>query len=299
MAVEFAHKLGRGGALYTEYPENILIMPELNGRVDSVDVTALAADILKNGQIQPVLIRKDDQGRAVIVSGHCRWKAVKYINEKLLKEGEQKVKLECSYEKLDEKEAFFRAIAENRFRQEVSHMDNCHNILILQKRFKLSMEDIAGIYFPEATKGKAKEDAIRWVSDRAALKELAPEAEEAVRDGRAKITAAVELSKLSKDQQKQVLQEAKGKKVAGKERIKVSDVKAVKEAAKAPDAKKAPPAPKPIAPAPKVTSTVYETAENMAQALEAFREDATGPVEKKVWDALAAYRTLVPLRKSA
>jgi ParB-like chromosome segregation protein Spo0J len=295
MAVVFANETTkRTSTLVADYPEHILLDPQLNGRIEPTDVDDLAADIEKNGQRTPVLVRKNDAGQPVLVYGHRRWRAVKLLNSRLAKKGEPLIKLECTYETLTDEEAFAAAIAENRFRKDTTPMDDTHNIGIWQKRFKKSLEEIAEIYFPEAKKPEEKATAVKWVKDRAALVELAPEAAQAVRDGKVKITAAVQLTKLSKDKQKEVIAETKNT-LKGKTRVKVSNVIAAKGKTK--DAKAHGTA-KP-APAPKVTSSVYEAAEALAHAVDHWLEDATDAAEKKLISAHKAYRTLVPKRKTA
>lgn len=308
MAVTFQNEsTRRGGALYVDFPENILIMPELNGRIENTDVTDLAADIEKNGQNTPVVIRKNDAGVPVLVCGHRRWRAVKLINDR---NPEHKIQLVCNYFTLTEMEAFALAIGENRFRKDVTPMDDCHNIALMQKRFKSTVEDIAQIYFPEAKTPEAKSEAVRWVNNRLALQELAPEAAQAVRDDRLKITAAVELSKLSKDQQRAVVAKSTST-VAGKSRIKVSDVKASKPAprpvkAKGPDPDDVP-FDSPAAPAPKSgpmavpalpSNPILATAEVMARALDAWLLDATDKAEKALIAAHKSYRALVPFARA-
>jgi ParB-like chromosome segregation protein Spo0J len=214
MAVDFANDtMRRAGALYTDYPENIIIMPELNGRHEHTDVEDLAADIAAHGQIEPVGIRKSDQGLPVLIYGHRRYRAVCLLNER---NPEQPRKLLCTYTPLTDMEAFMMAIRENRCRKDVSPIDDCANITTLRKLFALTDEDIAAVYFPEAKTDEEKAEALRFVKQRAALVELAPEAAQAVRDGRVKITAAVGLAKLTKDQQRT--------KVAGTGKVKVKDV---------------------------------------------------------------------------
>lgn len=291
MATFATKSVRREGVLYVDFPENILIVPELNGRVEHTEIETLAADIAANGQRTPVLIRKNDAGQPVLVYGHRRWRAVKLINDKK-KPGEQKTKLICTYESLTDEEAFKAAISENRFRSDLTPMDDCHNINLMVKRFKSTLEEVAGIYFPEATKPEAKAEALRWVKDRASLVELAPEAAQAVREGKASITAAVELTKLSKDQQRKVITETASK-VKGKARIKVEDVKKHKPA----------PVPrKPVASAvsdlsPAKVERIINAAEELACAVDLFFEDATEETnaENKMTDALNAFRKLVPV----
>ena len=215
MAVEFANDTTkRASALYSDYPENIIIMPELNGRHEHTEVDGLAADIAANGQLMPVLCRKNDQGLPVLIAGHRRYRSICLLNER---NPEQRIKIKFEYAAVSEVEAFGMAIRENRQRKDVSPIDDCANIRTLQKRFNYTDEDVAKVYFPEAVTDAEKAEALRFVKQRAALVELAPEAAQAVRDGRVKITAAVGLARLTKDQQRA--------KVSQPGKVKVSDVK--------------------------------------------------------------------------
>lgn len=202
--LEFATDVGRGVTTLQAFPEEILLDPELNGRKDLPDIEGLAADIEKNGQDQPVVCRKDDHGNPVLVFGHRRYRAIVLINER---NPSGRRKINFIYKRMNETEAFTAAIRENRFRKEVSDPDHAHNMEILQRRFNMTEEDIARIYFPEAANEKELKAALRWVKDRLALVELSPEAEQAVRAGRVKgISAAKGLAKLSRDQQKKRLE---------------------------------------------------------------------------------------------
>lgn len=214
MAVSFAtDSMSRSGALYVDYPENILVEPELNGRHEHTEIEDLATDIEKNGQMSPVGIRKNDQGQAVLVYGHRRYRAISLLNSR---NSANPRKVICNYFAVGEDEAFAMAIGENRFRRDVSPIDDCANITVMVRRFGKTLEDIATVYFPEARTPEAKLEALKFVKTRAALVELAPEAATAVREGRVKLTAAVALSKLTKDQQRA--------KVKGEGKVKGSDV---------------------------------------------------------------------------
>ena len=212
MAVTFAtDTVSRAGALYVDFPENILVEPELNGRHEHTEIEDLAADIEKNGQMSPVGIRKNDQGKPTLVYGHRRYRAISLLNSR---NPTNPRKIVCNYFAIGEDEAFAMAIGENRFRRDVSPIDDCANITVMLRRFGKTLEDIAAVYFPEAPKDPK---SLAFVKQRAALAELAPEAAVAVREGRVKLTAAVALSKLTKDQQRA--------KVKGEGKVKGSDIK--------------------------------------------------------------------------
>jgi ParB-like chromosome segregation protein Spo0J len=308
MAVTFDNDTTkRTATLNADYPENIQIDPELSGRskpadaeakaADAEALTALIADILKHGQRTPALCRKNEDGQPVLVYGHRRHRAITIINDRRRKTGEPLIQLEFTYEKLTPEQAFIAAIAENRFRKDLSEMDDCHNITVWQTRFKKSLEQIAEIYFPEdhvpGAKSADKATHLKWVKDRAKLTELVPEAAQAVRDGSLKITSAVKVARLSPNEQKKLIAEGKGKTVKGNKRIRVSDVPTTKR-----NASKATPA-KPATPAVKPTGNVYSAAEALACAIDVWQENPTSKTEKDVIAAHAAYRALVPKAKKA
>lgn len=275
MAVEFANDtMKRAGALYTDWPENILLSPELNGRHIHTDVESLAADIAADGQLEAVGIRKNDDGLPVLVWGHRRYRAICLLNER---NPDARRKIICTYVSGSEAEIFGMTIRENRNRMEVSPIDDAVNIRILESKFGLTHEDIAKIYFPEAQSKEKKAEALRFVTQRAALQELAPEAAQAVRDGRVKITAAVALAKLTKTQQRE--------KVSGNGKVKTADVTPVtsKKTAKPAD----------------TSNLALYAAEALASAVDGWLEDATDEAEKKLIAAHKAYRKLIPAPKQA
>jgi hypothetical protein len=321
MAVTFASDtIARTSTLVADYPENIILDPLLNGRYErdtpevKAAVLALAADIAAHGQHTPVKFRKNDAGKPVLVFGYCRWHAVNHLNKQLRAKGaseDQLFKVEGGYEKLDEQGALIAAIGENRFRIGTSPMDDCWNITLLATRWKKSDEDIALIYFPDAKGGDKKAAAVAWVKARAALAELADEAQDAVNKGEIKVTTAVKLAQVPKEEQKKIIAENTTV-VKGKKRLKVAAViastgkgktaekaKAQVQAQKDKKAGKKPSAP---APAPvsvqKVSSTVYQAAENLARAVEAWNRNEP-KADKHLITALHAYRQLVPFKKAA
>lgn len=307
-------------ALVADLPENIVLDPVLNGRYErdnpevKAAVEALAADIQVHGQRTPVKFRKNDAGQPVLTFGYCRYHAVALINKRLRAKGsseDQLVKLEGTYETLTEEEALIAAIGENRFRVGTSPMDDCWNITLLTKRFKKSWEEVAAIYSPESKSGEKKATAVKWVKDRAALAELAVEAQDAVAKGEIKVTTATKLAKASKDDQRKIISEGM-ETVKGKKRLKVAAVlakgkgktaeraKAQVQAVKDKKAGVKKSSPVAAAPAPpKVSGSVYEAAEALARAVDSWLEDATAAAEKTLVKAHEAYRVLVPRPQKA
>lgn len=201
MAVQFIAKHSRTSE-YRFYPEDITIKPELNGRYEKPDIERLITDILTHGQHTPVVIRNDG-GSPVLVAGFSRWRAISEINKRGL--AAMKMQIRCTYVQCNEAEAFFLNISENRFRNEVTPLDDAHNIKRLINIYQMTDEQVAGVYFPTAkTEGEIK-GARKFVKDRIALISLSAEAEAAVRSGRVKESAAVAIAKLSQAQQHEVL----------------------------------------------------------------------------------------------
>jgi ParB-like chromosome segregation protein Spo0J len=256
MAVSFVGEIGRAETTYSAYPEEIVVVPELNGRHEHTDVETLAADIEKNEQLQPVVCRKNDAGNPVLVFGHRRYRAICLLNERNPKSPRKVI---FTYKKYSEAEAFIAAIGENRFRKDVSPIDDAANIELLRRKFGNTDEEISRVYFPEAITEEELKQALRFVKDRAALIELDPAAAQAVRDGRIKITAAVALSKLSREQQR--------KKVAKSGKIKGKDIKPAKK-----DPPAAAPAPDPNAPSERL-STYHRLIELVGEVIESAEVD--------------------------
>jgi ParB/RepB/Spo0J family partition protein len=191
MAVEFEVK-GTRTSEYGFLPEELEIIPEMNGRHELPDVQWIVDSILRHGQLQPITIRRTG-GKPVLVAGFSRWRAVNEINSKGL--SERPLRLRCSYTALNEKQAFLANIEENRVRNQTTPMDDAYNIQRLINVYQMTEQEVADSY----------RETVTWIKGRLSLIELVPEAEKAVRDGRVKTSAAKEIAKLSGDLQKKVV----------------------------------------------------------------------------------------------
>lgn len=195
-------------------PREVEIAPELNGRLELPQIDTFLADFRnpKIGQIQPVTITKRN-GRPVIVDGHCRWRAAL----ELTNNGEGPFdggvfKLKCVYFVGTDLECFIATIKAN-VRNEPKAEDDGYNISRLLHNFGMDESEIAQrIYGRTTVDGKPD---VKWVRDRAALAELAPEAVQALREGKLKPSAAVALASLTQDVQREKLRRAasEGKKL--------------------------------------------------------------------------------------
>jgi ParB-like chromosome segregation protein Spo0J len=186
-------------------PEDIVIPEALNGRHVLPEIEWLIKDILANGQHTPVVIRKDG-GKPVLCAGFSRYRAVSQIN-KQRKAGEPPLQLRCTYSQSDEREGFLLAISENHQRNSLTDLDYAYNIKLLMKKYAMTEEQVALVYFPGAADKKLNE-AIKFVRQRAALINLSKAAEAAMIEGRLKGSAARAIAKLSADQQKEAIEKA-------------------------------------------------------------------------------------------
>ena len=220
-----AESLVRTSASFEALPEDIDVREELNGRHDIPDIEWLIQSILNHGQLQPVPVWNDG-GTPVLIAGFSRWRAISEINKRGLTPNPLKLKM-TFIRNVNERSAFVMNIQENRFRNETTLVDDAHNIQRLLNGFQMGDEEIAKLYFPTAATEAELAKAVKWVKDRVALIGLTPEAEEAVKSGRIKGTAAVAIAKLKSSQQREIV--AKEGPITG------ADVKAVN--AKAPKLK--------------------------------------------------------------
>lgn len=185
---------------YRFFPEDLKVIPELNGRTEAPNIEPLIADILERGQVTPIAIRNDG-GKAVLVAGHLRWLAVSEINKRKLTP--VKMQLRCCYLQCSDQEGFLANITENVIRSTTTELDDAHNIKLLLK-WGMTEDQISKVYFPTAKEREESKAAIKWVKKRVALISLTSEARQAIKDGRVKITQATRLSKLSAEQQREV-----------------------------------------------------------------------------------------------
>lgn len=200
---------------YNCFPEEIDVRADLNGRHEKPDVEWLIADILKNGQLQPVLVWSD-AGVPVLAAGFSRWRAISEINKRKLTP--KKMEIFFTYVKCNEQGAFIRNISENRMRNPTTQIDDAYNI---QRLFNWTMDEteVAKIYFPLAATDEELKKALKWIRETINLIKLTPEAQRAVKDGRLNETAAQAIAKLSSAQQKEALKGKEGK-------ISAADIKA-------------------------------------------------------------------------
>ena len=121
-------KVSRTGQGYSVDPLNVITLNDLSGRFEATDVTALAQSIKANGQRQPALCWKNDEGWPVVAAGHRRLRAILQLNEQE-KDPEQEVEsiVQLCSRLRRKSEAFTYTVIENRDRLNPSPLDDGHN----------------------------------------------------------------------------------------------------------------------------------------------------------------------------
>jgi ParB family transcriptional regulator, chromosome partitioning protein len=170
---------------------DIKFKPELNGRAELPDIEELKASILEYGQLQPVVVRSEND-MPVLIMGFSRWRAITELNKD--RTGDDRIKIAAVYERCNEQEAFVRNWEENRRRKETTALDDAHHFDQLE-RWGWDAAKIAQRF----------KVTPKFVSDRLTLIQAEPEVQVALKEKRINTSAAVKLAKLASDQQRKVV----------------------------------------------------------------------------------------------
>lgn len=193
MAVAFTTEHTRTSE-YLFNPKEIIVKPELNGRHEAPDIEPLIADIVRRGQIEPGVVRNDG-GKAVLCAGFSRWRAVTEINKRKLTP--VPLPFRATYLKANELDGFLANIAENRFRNQTTKLDDAYNVQRLEA-WGQTAEQIAEIYGAD----------LKWVRSMQKLVALDPSAQNAVASGKIKSSAIAAVSKLTTEDQRKIVKDA-------------------------------------------------------------------------------------------
>lgn len=103
-------------------------------KINEEDLKELVASIKQNGVLQPVLLRKADDGRYELVYGHRRFEAAKRAG---LKE------IPAVFRRLSDREVLEIAIIENIQREDLNPVEEANAYYKLNVEFNLTQEEIA------------------------------------------------------------------------------------------------------------------------------------------------------------
>ena len=182
---------------FPEHPYRVL---------DDEDMEALMESIKERGMITPALVRKKDDGRYEMISGHRRKRACEKLGL---------LSMRCELKDISRDEAIILMVDSNSQRSEIAPCDK-------GRAYKMKMEAISRqgqrtdlTSGPVGQKSKpvnsrdelaeSADDSARQISRYIRLTQLIPELQEFVDEGRIKMRPAVELSYLDEEAQRDVV----------------------------------------------------------------------------------------------
>jgi ParB/RepB/Spo0J family partition protein len=198
-------------------PEQLIVVPEENGRHFESDVTDLVDSIVRVGRVmQNLTARQVGKDKYQLVFGYRRHRAVAKINaEKLTK---QPLYLPVEIENVDPKQAFLQNLDENKQRRRTTAIDDAHNISRL-KTMKVPDDEILKIY---ATDGKPKSPA--WMFQRLKLLKLNEEEQRKIHNDELSADVGYFIAELPQEERTEVLKAAEA--VATERSVQVETAKA-------------------------------------------------------------------------
>ncbi len=101
---------------------------------DKEKLEALAESLKTHGVIQPVLVKKNENGMYTIIAGERRWRA-----SKLAKLSE----IPCIIKEFDEKELMEVALIENLQREDLNPIEEAEGYKNLMEKFKMTQEEVS------------------------------------------------------------------------------------------------------------------------------------------------------------
>lgn len=205
LALKTKHQSRRTDMYFID-PSDIILEDNMRGRKfppSDEEVIGLAMSMMKLGQQQPIVCRRDGQTRPVAVSGFTRTTAARMIRKGFTGSDGEKYQdkeffLQVKIIDQNEKEAAAANIVENHQRSETSVIDDAHNQRNLRERHGYSDDEIASLY------GCSK----AHIKNIARLTSLDEKTQRMIHDGKIPVSAAMDLIELPSEEQKQVIAES-------------------------------------------------------------------------------------------
>lgn len=177
--------------------EDIIVDHSTNNRFCQSDVKLLVQSISQYGQLEAVGAVRVKPGNTLrLAYGFGRYEAIRQINEKLL--DDQKMRIKVVVFDGNERDVFFRNLAENAHRNEFSHMEYSLAIRRMSENFGQTDSQIANFF--GRTGG--------WVSQHRSLLSLDYKVQEKIHKGEITFTDALTLAKMPVEKQKEVMKAA-------------------------------------------------------------------------------------------
>lgn len=167
-----------------------------NNRFTKSDVSVLVNSINELGQLEAVgAVRIKPENKLRLAYGFGRYEAIKQINESLPEDQQMKIKVVVFDG--NARDIFFRNLAENAHRNELSHVDYAMAIRKMSENFGQTDVQIASFFGRTAG----------WVSQHRMLLSLDYRIQKKVHNGEIAFSDALGLTKLTPEKQEEVVQE--------------------------------------------------------------------------------------------
>ncbi|MEW2081121.1 ParB/RepB/Spo0J family partition protein [Streptomyces sp. NPDC005283] len=160
-------------------------------------LTELADSIKEHGLLQPIVVRKVEEGGYELVAGERRFRANELAGNITI---ETKILLSEGDVEISDMESFKKAMAENLNREDMLPLEEARGF-----KKVLDEEEDAAV----ASVAKTFSKSVQYVNQRLALLALRPEIQTAVDLGHIGTQAAVQIAALSRDNQKAVFEDWK------------------------------------------------------------------------------------------
>jgi ParB/RepB/Spo0J family partition protein len=169
-----------------------------NNRFSQSDVKTLVQSISQYGQLEAVgAVRVKPTNTLRLAYGFGRYEAIRQINEGLLED--QRMKIKVVVFDGNERDVFFRNLAENAHRNELSHMDYAFAIRRMKENFGQNDKQIANFF----------NRTVLWVADHKVLLSLDYTIQNKVHNREINITDALTIAKMAPEKQKEIVEEVK------------------------------------------------------------------------------------------
>ena len=169
-----------------------------NNRFSQSDVKTLVQSISQYGQLEAVgAVRVKPTNTLRLAYGFGRYEAIKQINDSLPED--QRMKIKVVVFDGNERDIFFRNLAENAHRNELSHRDYAFAIRRMKENFGQNDIQIANFF----------NRAANWVSQHRALLSLDYKIQEKVHSGEINFTDALTVAKMAPEKQQEIIEEVK------------------------------------------------------------------------------------------
>jgi len=174
-----------------QLPIDAIAPSPVNPRQDFDDeyITQLARSLSRDGQWDPLLVRKRPDGSFELISGECRLRAAKKLGWKTIR---------CTVVNVDDREAYVLALKTNVTRRNLNVVEESEALLRISRLFGLTQVELAELLEKDQS----------WVSRRLALAtRLADYCKDALRRGKISPSHADLLVHLPEDQQVKMCKE--------------------------------------------------------------------------------------------